>query len=633
VFLYLNVGQKYEGGIQVKIRKLQISNILSFKYYENISEAPCIEFDSDLNIIIGQNGSGKSTALEVLNFIFKRILFRHFSVNQELYSKRSDITNQDKKGILQVADSTRYHGFRLEPNWNSETQPQKIKLEIQLDGVDLKNIENLIRHKDKISSSASSYTNHTVTPSASNSTQYSIEVTLHRGDRNYSVSIDPTNDPGYDYLVNYNYFKALIEFYNYENPNATIEPLYESFTLIGGYRNYHSFNPSVTIQNQSASQQIQSIITQEFGKSLNVSDQAEPAIFNLVRLRIAGKHFEIYGESENGSTSEELANNQPFLQNINRKLQIVNLKVKIKFTDKQRWGYSFHFYDLKRSQQLSDINSLSAGQKAIIHLVFEAYGRGELKGGLVIIDEPELHLHFQFQNEYLSVISEINKEQLCQYVLVTHSESLINSSTIHRVKRFSLSADNYSEIKSPNLSTNQKTLVKILDNTRSTYAFFVKKVLLVEGETDRYFFKALLQELNPTLVQEIAILDIIGKSNYTVWKEFFESFGLSVYFVGDLDAAFGFLYPSETAYKLLSPEIIAGFKCTHPDLIQGIEAKYRERIFVLKNGSLEHYLSIHNKGLPETIRFCNESLTSFVQSRNENSMELVQIINLISQNP
>jgi predicted ATP-dependent endonuclease of OLD family len=64
--------------------------------------------------------------------------------------------------------------------------------------------------------------------------------------------------------------------------------------------------------------------------------------------------------------------------------------------------------------------------------------------------------------------------------------------------------------------------VKILDNTRSTYAFFAKKVLLVEGETDRYFFKALNEEIKPELNQKITVLDIIGKPNYEVWKDFME---------------------------------------------------------------------------------------------------------------
>ena len=617
----------------MKIKELKISNILSFKHYADISDATKIVFDDNLNIFIGENGAGKSTALEVINFIFKRVLFTQFNTNQDLYSRKSTLTLADKKQILSPANNQSFSGFRLEPNWNTETDSQKILLVIELDEVDTANINHLIANTDKLNSLISLYTNHSATPNTASQNIYTIEVTLNNNDKTFSVNISPNNsDPGYLYLVNYNFYKELINFYNFENPQAQIAPLYESFTLIGGYRNYHSFNPAVSLQGSSAAQQIQQIRTQEYSKSLNANEQSEPAIFNLVRLRVAGKHYEIYGEESKGVDCEKEANDQVFLSRINEKLKLVNLEVKIQFTDKQKWGYSFQFYDLKRKKPLNDINSLSAGQKAIIHLVFEAYGRGDLKGGLVIIDEPEIHLHYQFQNEYLHVIDEINKDQNCQYVLVTHSESLINSITIHKVKRFALDDDNYTVIKAPSLSTNQKTLIKILDNTRSTYAFFAKKVLLVEGEIDRYFFKALLQEINSSLNQEIAILDIMGKPNYSEWKTFFEEFGLTVYFIGDLDSAFGFLYPTETAYKLNSQEIINGFKCTHPNLNTEIEQKYQDKVYILKDGDLEYYLGIHNKGLPETIKFCDESLKNYLQDdTDEKSKELRLIFSEVSK--
>lgn len=194
------------------------------------------------------------------------------------------------------------------------------------------------------------------------------------------------------------------------------------------------------------------------------------------------------------SECEAKANKLPFIVEINKRLKVISLECKIKLIDRRTWQYSFEFFDLRRKKTLSDINSRSAGQKAIIHLVFEAYGRGNLKGGLVIIDEPEIHLHYQFQNQYLQVIRDLNKLQKCQYVLVTHSEALINSSTINQVKRFSLNKNGHTVIKAPQLTTTQKMLIKILDNTRSTYAFFAKKVLLVEGDTDRYFYKSVISE-------------------------------------------------------------------------------------------------------------------------------------------
>jgi predicted ATP-dependent endonuclease of OLD family len=434
--------------------------------------------------------------------------------------------------------------------------------------------------------------------------------------------ITPDNDPGFQYLVDYNFYKELIDFYNYENPRRQIPPLYESFTLIGGYRNYHLFNPSVSLQGSTAAQQIQNIRVGSYSKSLNSSEDSEPPIFNLVRLRVAGVHYEMFGETTMRAESEEKANSQEFLVKINKRLKLVNLEVKIQLLEKNLWAYSFQFFDLKREKPITDINSLSAGQKAIVHLVFEAYGRGDLKGGLVIIDEPEIHLHHQFQNEYLNVVNEINKEQNCQYILVTHSESLINSSTIGHVKRFALDADNNTVVKVPTITANEKTLIKILDNTRSTYAFFGKKVLLVEGETDRYFFKALIQCLNPELNQEIAVLDVIGKGQEPKWRAFFESFGLIVYFVGDFDNLCK-IYNINPAPKLKTPASIARFKLANPTWETVIKSKYRDRIFILKDGDLEHYLGT-KKDLGDVVKFCNEELTNFLARRGDDRVKEIK---------
>jgi len=618
----------------MRINELQISNIWSFKYFEDILEAPRIIFDKSLNILIGENGSGKSTALEVINFVFKRVLFKQFAVDQDLYHRRSTVTASDKKKILAPVNSNSYSGFRLEPNWDTENNSQKIRLVIELDEIDGANIRSLIDNQEKLGALATSYAAHPVALNGAIENVYTIDVALNKENKTLSENISPnSSDPGYLYLANYNFYKELINFYNLENSSHTINPLYESFTLIGGYRNYHMFTSTVSLKSAHVSQQIQQIRTEEFSKSLDTSEQSEPGIFKLVRLRVAKEHYNLFRTKKDEKECEIEANQLPFLSSINEKLQLVNLKCQIKLTEQRTWDYAFEFFDTKRKRVLHDINSLSSGQKAIIHLVFEAYGRGDLKGGVVIIDEPEIHLHYQFQNEYLRVIEEISQEQNCQYVLVTHSESLINSVTIHKAKRFALNEENNTVIKSPVLTIDQKMLVKILDNTRSTYAFFARKVILVEGEVDRYFLKALIKEIEPNLYQEVAVLDINGKPDYATWKEFFEAFGLIVCFIGDLDTAFKFLYPKENAYKLCTQPIVDDFKHKHPNLETEIKQKYSEKIYILKDGDLEYYLGIHQKGLRETIKFCYERLQNYLaDDTNEKAKEVISIIKEIIEN-
>jgi len=352
----------------------------------------------------------------------------------------------------------------------------------------------------------------------------------------------------------------------------------------------------------------------EYSRSANSAENSEPSIFSLVRLRMAGKCFDLIGTKKDQQECETTANNLDFIKSINDKLKIVDLKVETKLLDYSEWNFTFSFVDAKRNRVISDINSLSAGQKAITHLIFEAYGRGDLKGGLVIIDEPEIHLHYQFQSEYLRVIEKLNSEQGCQYILVTHSESLINSETISNVVRLSLDENGCTKVNQPTITTDQKWLVKILDNKRSTHAFFGSKILLVEGDTDRYFFRTLLGEieekLKKGLVQDITILDINDKKKDAEWRNLFDAFGLKTSFITDLDYAWKF-YPTETATKINTPQLTSQFLTNHPDVITKIEAEHPNGTYILKEGDLEIYLGVQ-KDLVNVINFCQDKLKTYL---------------------
>lgn len=615
----------------MKIKSLQISNILTFKHEEDIALAEKISFDKDFNILIGQNGAGKSTVLEVINFVFRRVLFVPYNRNSDLYTQRSAIDVDQKRQILAKINNFQYfREFRLDRNYDFEGNSQKIRVIVEIDDIDKANIEHLQAHRDEITSIIGVYSAEQMFADGAFKNEYQIDITLDSTNKTYTVEVE--QDSGYVYLTAYNLYKEIIKIYNEEHPERTIDGLAESFALIGGYRNYNSYAPHVSLGGgNTASKQIQSIRTTEYSKSTNAAESGEPSIFGLVRLRMAERCFDLIGTKMDLAQCQTAANDLDFIKQINEKLKIINIKIEVKLVDYSSWNFSFSFVDTKRNRVISNINTLSAGQKAITHLVFEAYGRGDLKGGLVIIDEPEIHLHYQFQSEYLRVIEKLNEEQGCQYVLVTHSEALINSETISSVIRLSLDESGYTKVNQPSITTAQKWLVKILDNKRSTHAFFGGKVLLVEGDSDRYFFRAVLGEiernLKKGLVQDITVLDINDNKKDAEWRSLFDAFGLKTFFITDLDYAWKF-YPAETSVKINTQALATQFLTDHPDVMTRIDAEYPNGTFILKEGDLEIYLGIQ-KDLSHVINFCQNDLKTYLS--NTGSSKVIELNSILSQ--
>jgi energy-coupling factor transporter ATP-binding protein EcfA2 len=124
----------------MQITCISISNVLSFGYHAHIEDAAELRLDTGLNILIGQNGAGKSTVLEVINFLCKRVMFRHWTVNDAAFDERDRLPAHQRNSIVSGDTSLSIGPFRLEPHWDHATQAQTIRVQLSLDDIDRRNI-------------------------------------------------------------------------------------------------------------------------------------------------------------------------------------------------------------------------------------------------------------------------------------------------------------------------------------------------------------------------------------------------------------------------------------------------------------------------------------------------------------
>lgn len=623
----------------MRVTELRLSNILSFKYEADINNAFSITFDPTLNIIIGGNGSGKSTALEAINFIFSRVIFKHYDFHQNNFV---DPRAQQKKATIMVAQqASRLSPYRLQPNWQTESEVQMIRVVVALDDIDKANMQNVVDNYDTISAIVGQYSSASMPGFSPIAGGDSVELSVHfsSSDDSYSVTYNAgVPEHVKFYLENYMLLHEAILISNKLDPESHLGTLSNTFSMLPAFRNYTSFSLNTSIQSDPQ-EQLRSIRSGNASRSNN-QQSGEPSIFNLVKLRLGEHHQGLTLGKDSVEDATAKVNNSGLVTNINKKLEILDLKFSIQPTDVRSWSYEFKFTDTKHDRDMGDINSLSAGQKSIVHLIFEAYGQDTMKGGVVIIDEPEIHLHYQFQYEYLRILEELTVEQKTQYIIVTHSEGFISSNTATYIKRFALNGDRHSTIFSPSLSSSQNKLIEILDNTQASRALFANKVVLVEGQDDEYFFRAVLKSLRPELRQEIAIYNTHSKDSIDSWRAFFDAFGVSTYFIKDLDATGKDFYAANESFKpddpsKMAPPLkdtatkIAEYKARHSDLISKIDAEYANKGFYLKLGAIEQYTD-SPKGIKHVINFC-ENIDLFLSSASDESAEIIAITEKIAE--
>ena len=159
---------------------------------------------------------------------------------------------------------------------------------------------------------------------------------------------------------------------------------------------------------------------------------------------------------------------------------------------------------------------LSDGEQSLLSMIFTMYGY-DLKHGMIIIDEPEIHFHPQMQRSLSRMIEKINQNIGTQFIISTYSPLFINESNIGNVYRFS-KINGETRIKNPflALSSDEATLVHLLKFENLSKIFFVNKIIMVEGETDAYFFEFYLKYLHTlperkTKITDYEIININGK--------------------------------------------------------------------------------------------------------------------------
>ncbi len=632
----------------MKISNVVISNIATFPYLKDINNASWVDFSvndhGNIHIFIGPNGAGKSVFLEIIQQVCSSVLFQPY---------RCDIDNIKSLSYTNTQDIIRYIPLPLHNLYQNHTginKPSNVFLTFTLNEQDRANLQFLYNHQQEINTLIATYSSSNFRLDYKNLEK---EIPVYEKivckigvdtDANRGLLFD--HDASdiekfiYAYFTYFHLIQQCIAIHNTLSPQEEHwHSLHATYAIIWSYRDLLHYDDTYTI-GQDDNNRLLSIIDDNTQSSIkNAQDHLIGLLY--VKKKIA-KCLYNTNPSATAFEIEDILSKHEMFQHIQffcEKYLHRRLVVAPDITSPS--CYRFTFMDDKGREYYLD--QLSAGEKSILGIICAVYGFG-LNQWLLVIDEPELHLHPQLQKQFLLLIEALAKKFWFQCIMTTHSSLMINDKNIKHVYRFH-TEDAITHIVTPweHYTEDTSKLMQILKFTNTAKIFFVKKIIMVEWEIDEYGFGYYLQHLaqnNPqwdALIQDYEIVNINGKWGYVRWKKFLRTFGIESYFIGDRDniqetwnQSIDMHYYERLAAKYKTnwftsksdkyKSIIAYLEENEPDhwkkIKDTIENLYKKNIFILQQWDIEAYLGMNEKGLEETVQFFNKKFLVWLHDKN-----------------
>ncbi len=628
----------------MQLANIKISNLLSYPYHPDLNKAEGVVFHNreynNVNVMIGPNGAGKSWFLTILHQLFKVGLMNDYLYDKTYVSSTTPL--EQKKTIVVHTQYTEW----LHAHFAYRDKPSELIIELSITEHDYDNMRYIIKHKDIFHMLIEKYSTLSIKyPDFCDEDIHNIPTSfvLHcsfDGKKNIIVvdekQLSPQGKFVLLYLQTLELIQICVDIYNeFERAweQEPLIPLKNGVAFISMNRDLkyipHQINPHTW--------------NELIGDKNSSSHHAHIGFYLCVKKiwNIISNHRSLK------MTKKEIAN---FPERLEASEFYTSLVFIIKkyfnktLTVEYRDGL-LEFYLIDTFGNYIPFSELSDGEQSFLSMIFTMYGY-DLKHNMVIIDEPEIHFHPQMQRSFARMIEKINKNIGTQFILSTYSPLFINESNIGNVYRVA-KIQWATHIKNPffSLSSDESSLVHLLKFENLSKIFFVNKIIMVEGETDAYFFEFYLRYLHTlperkSKITDYEIININGKWSYKLWNKFLGRFGLQSFFIGDRDniVDYGFMTQNDLSYyykqaksyymglkkskkthrnyNKLVDTIRNLFPQKYRQLISNIDELYDKNIFILKKWDIETYLGMPEKWLEQTVKFCHTNFKQRLESKN-----------------
>ena len=650
----------------MKIRELKISNLMSFPYVENLDDFDWMDFEkidnsSDMNILIWANGSGKSNFIEIINQFCRNLIF-DYTLNSSIIEENK--VSEYKKSIKLVSKTA----YKLSKHTRFQDKPSKVEVVLEFFDSDFDNIGFVCKNVKKINAIIEKYSELTYRFPHFSLNHIKNEIKEIRlkaefDEKKQEFIIDKASLTPMEFfslvcIQERELLYICMHIYNKweKKSNDPIwYPLKNTFTILSSQRDL------VERKYLNEFQDFDDYIfkrSEETNVNLEGYYKCLRKIWNIIKKRTQGDAEEMKSGNMDNILIDESRESRLYQSDFWKHLTTLVEKFihKILTIDYIQWWINLQLKNPDWEPCYFD--DLWAGQQSLLLIIF-ALLWNDLEDGFMIIDEPELHIHPQLQKELALIFNQISERDWTQFFLSTYSALFINEDNITNVYRFS--KDNWwTQVFTPyiKIAPDDAKLVHLLRFENLSKIFFVNKIIMVEWDSDLYFFSHYLKWLQEQpgwefITWTYEIVNINGKWSYKAWHKFLNKFWIDNYFIWDWDNTvdYGFFTPKELwkYYQLANKHIkndkwVSGdyynrlvyiIKKFYPQkyrrIIEWIEDLYKDNVYILKLWAIESYPRLERKWLQYMVNFCNFEFENWLVSpeTNEQRKELFDIFSSV----
>ena len=618
---------------------------MSFPYVANFDDYDWMDFEKidnnlDMNILIWANGSGKSNFIEVINQFCRNLIFDYTFDPSILKEKRE----KEYKNAIQLVSKT---ASKLSKHTKYQDKPSRIEATLQLFDTDFDNIGFVCKNAKKINTIIEKYSDlkyrfpHFSLNHIKNEIS-EINLTAEFDEKSQSFIIDKSSLTPMEffalvciqerellYICMYIYNK-----YEKKNTDAIRYPLNSTFTILSSQRDLVEWKYL---------NEFQDFDNYVFKRSEDTNTNLEWyykclwKIWNIIRKHTQ-KDVEVLKDKsyEADIFVDESWKNRLYQSDFRKKLTwLVEKFIHRTLTiDYIQWWINLQLRNPDWDPCYFD--DLWAWQQSLLLIIF-ALLWNDLDNWFMVIDEPELHIHPQLQKELALLFNQISEKSWTQFFLSTYSALFINEDNITNVYRFS-KENWWTKVFTPyiKIAPDDAKLVHLLRFENLSKIFFVNKIIMVEWDSDLYFFSHYLKRLQEQpwwefITWTYEIVNINWKWSYKARHKFLNKFWIDNYFIWDWDNTvdYWFFTPKELwkYYQLANKHIknekgwswdyynrlVYIIKKFYPQkyhrIIEWIEDLYKDNVYILKLWAIESYPCLEKKWLQYMVNFCNLEFT------------------------